>query len=166
MQYSIMGALPNPLTSEDKYRYRLWRVWNELRPTVCWVLLNPSTANATEDDPTLRKVVGFSAQWGFGAAVVVNLFAWRSTDPKGIPAMGDVAVGPENNEHIRAAVAECGVAVVVGWGSERMRGRDRAVRKLLPERVYAVKLNADGSPQHPLYVPYSSPLVLYTGTQR
>ena len=83
-----------------KYRYTLGRIWNEKAPTACWILLNPSTADERQLDPTLRRCVGFSRAWGFGSMVVVNIFAFRSPYPSNMYAALD-PVGPKNDQHIR-----------------------------------------------------------------
>ena len=65
-----------------RYRYSLWRRWEEDAPYVLWICLNPSTADAEEDDPTLRRCMGFAQDWGYGASYTANLFAWRATKPQ------------------------------------------------------------------------------------
>lgn len=64
-----------------RYRYSLRRRWADGGPPACWIMLNPSTADAEKDAPTIRRCIGFSKAWGHNALVVVNLFALRSTDP-------------------------------------------------------------------------------------
>src|SRR5262249_62207047 len=64
-----------------RYRYWLTRTWDAARPAVCWLMLNPSTADAARDDPTIRRCIGLARRWGHGGIVVVNLFAWRAPDP-------------------------------------------------------------------------------------
>src|SRR4051812_17109287 len=111
---SQRGAL---LSDDGLYRYRLWRIWEELAPVMVWVMLNPSTADADVDDPSIRKCVGFAKANGCGGIIVVNLFAWRATDPKELRAVAD-PVGPENDAHIRWAVkAPLLATVVAGWGT-------------------------------------------------
>jgi hypothetical protein len=85
------GAL---LSECGQYRYRLWRLWDALAPVMVWVLLNPSTADADTDDPTVRKCVGFARAHRYGGVVLVNLFAWRATDPKQLRIVND-PVGPK-----------------------------------------------------------------------
>ena len=121
----------------ERYRYRLDRSWGS-GPRVCWVMLNPSTADAEHDDATLRKITAYTKRWGYGSLVVVNLFAWRSKDPKALPLADDRgwarAIGPDTDKHIEAAVRESDL-VVCGWGvSVRpalMRGRDETVLSLI-----------------------------------
>jgi hypothetical protein len=64
------------------YRYALWRTWNALQPGVLFVGLNPSTADATTDDPTIRRCIGFAKRWGYGGITMANVFAYRATDPR------------------------------------------------------------------------------------
>jgi hypothetical protein len=78
-EHSGRGAL---LSEDGRYRYRLWRLWDDLAPVMVWVMLNPSTADADLDDPTIRKCIGFAKANRHGGIIVVNLFAWRATDPK------------------------------------------------------------------------------------
>jgi len=139
------------------YRYRLGRRWGSgQRGYVLWVMLNPSTADASEDDPTIRRCVGFSKAWGYDGLVVVNLFALRATDPA---ALRDdpSPIGPENDEHIQAAIRGAEL-VVAAWGADAfkaVRARAKHVGELLmhaPCKVAMLGATKDGSPRHPLYV--------------
>lgn len=139
-----------------RYRYRLDRTW-ATGPRICWVMLNPSTADADADDPTIRKITGYSRRWGFGSLVVVNLWAWRSTDPKALPFDKHDVVGPDANAYIREALDDSN-AVVCGWGCsvhKRHRARrESAVLGMIRAARHvpkALALTADGSPTHPLY---------------
>ncbi|TMF61888.1 MAG: DUF1643 domain-containing protein, partial [Chloroflexi bacterium] len=71
---AVRGAT---FSADRRYRYRLWRRWDGARPVVAFVMLNPSTADARRDDPTIRRCIGFAKSWGFGGVEVVNLFAYR-----------------------------------------------------------------------------------------
>lgn len=151
------GALFSPCR---RYRYLLWRVWDERLPTAAFVLLNPSTADEHHNDPTIERCQRRALRMGYGGLRVTNCFAWRATAPAQLLDATD-PVGPDNDEAILAACA--GAAIVVcGWGTPgRLRQRDAAVRALL--RVAGIApwcfgINADGSPKHPLYVPYAAPL--------
>lgn len=136
------------------YRYELRRVWEPDRPLLAWVMLNPSTATATEDDPTIRRCIGFAKAWSYGGIVVVNLFGLRATDSAFLKAHPD-PVGPDNDEHIRSAVEECG-AVVCAWGSHSMvSGRAADVLTALTASGVAplcLGRTTTGRPRHPLYV--------------
>lgn len=145
------GALFSPM---GRYRYRLWRRWEPERPHVVWVLLNPSTADAEQDDPTIRRCMGYARAWHFGGIEVVNLFALRGSDPKVIYEADD-PVGPENDIHLLEAALE-GELVVCAWGAHGShQGRSAAVlRGLRAIGVvpHALKLTAGGEPGHPLYL--------------
>jgi hypothetical protein len=143
---------------DGRYRYSLRRAWSD-GPAVTWVLLNPSTADARVDDPTIRRCIGFSRRWGFGALEVVNLFALRATDPKILPRAPD-PVGASNDAALRRALARSAV-VVAAWGEHgRLHGRSARVRRWLPDGALALGLNASGEPVHPLYVPGNRVAVL------
>lgn len=161
------------------YRYSLVRRWKP-GPMVLWVMLNPSTADETVLDPTLRRCLGFTQRWGhalgdFGGFVVCNLYAFQSTDPKGLwerrtvdimsPEgvwMGtmivnppDDPVGPGNDDAIREAAKACDLTIV-GWGGNAKPERERKVAQLLHDigvKPQALRLSKDGSPGHPLYLP-------------
>lgn len=157
------------------YRYLLIRsaAHRGGTPTL-WVMLNPSTADEETNDPTINKCRGFQEKWAgatryAGDLVVVNPFALRATDPRALRRHPD-PVGPDNDRHIEAAAVEviqAGGKIVVAWGAHPFaRERARYVAALL--RVYADDLwclgvTKDGSPRHPLYVPYSQPLVPWEG---
>lgn len=139
-----------------KYRYVLHRGWDVKKPTLVWVMLNPSTATAKVDDATIRRCVAFGRALGYGAVTIVNLFAYRSTNPRRLSKARD-AVGPSNALYIIAASAARDV--IVAWGKPspfvRRSGQIERVYDLLKERAKSIKClatNADGSPKHPLYV--------------
>lgn len=156
------GAL---LSEDGRYRYRLWRLWDELTPVMVWVMLNPSTADADVDDPTIRKCIGFAKAHHFGGIIVVNLFAWRATDPKELPKVPD-PIGPDNDRHILwACTAPLMLNVVAGWGANKFASKQRAGRvKMLIQSgarrdIKCFRRSENGTPWHPLYLPYTSPLV-------
>ncbi|MCW8140634.1 MAG: DUF1643 domain-containing protein [Planctomycetota bacterium] len=146
------------------YRYTLERHWDRSRGHALLVLLNPSTADATQDDPTLRRGVGFAEEWGYGGVVFVNLFAFRSTDPRALKNAVD-PVGPDNDGHLLAQAARAST-IVLAWGAHgTLLQRDRHVLRLLTEGGHAKLMTfgttANGSPRHPLYVAKGTPLVKY-----
>jgi hypothetical protein len=135
------------------YRYRLWRQWDDALPRLGFILLNPSTADATADDPTLRRCLGFARLWGYGAIEVGNLFALRATLPRTLFAAAD-PVGPYNDEALRDLVARV-QALVVGWGNGgRWRQGAAAVTAagVLPAATLCLGYTRHGQPHHPLYV--------------
>jgi hypothetical protein len=137
------------------YRYRLSRTWDPSGPTVAFVMLNPSTADADVLDPTVRRCVGFALAWGFGSLEVVNLFAFRATDPRDL-VRADAPVGPANDRAILDATSTAD-RVVVAWGARGVhQGRAADVVGLLdtaPVRPLSLGTTRDGHPRHPLYVP-------------
>lgn len=148
-----------------RYRYRLTRTWEASKPVLGVGMLNPSTADGEQDDPTIRKVVGFADRWGFGGILIANLFAWRATDPKALRGVID-PIGPENDLRI-AEVAAATHQFVAGWGALNgppwLRHRaDRVLRGLTETvDVYAFRITSKGMPEHPLYLPGDLHPVLY-----
>jgi hypothetical protein len=143
------GAVLDPTGA---YRYRLWRRW-AAGPSVLFVLLNPSTADAERDDPTVRRCMAFARRWGFGAVEIVNLFALRTAVPRRLRAAPD-PVGPDNDRHI-ALTARRADLIVAGWGAAgAYLGRSTAVAGLLRRQapLYCLGRTACGQPRHPLYV--------------
>ena len=145
------GALFSPC---KRYRYRLWRIWDERFPAVNFICLNPSTADETANDPTVTRLMRRADQLGYGALVVTNLFAFRATDPRDMKAATD-PVGPDNDGHIVNVARSCAL-VVCGWGSHgAYRGRAGEVRKLLAGiPLTCLRTGKNGEPCHPLYLNY------------
>lgn len=146
--------------SEDRrYRYTLWRQWGDLfipdNKFVAFCCLNPSTADETLDDPTIRRCVGFSKRWGYSAFCMVNLFAFRATDPNDMKLAQD-PIGPDNNEWIQR-IAEQSSLFICGWGCHgSWRKRDaEVISRLKMGAVPLMKLGSltqEGYPRHPLYL--------------
>lgn len=146
------------------YRYLLERDVDPLLGggTVAFVLLNPSTADETTDDPTLRRCIGFARRLGYAHLSVVNLFAWRTSDPLDLPRAAD-PVGPENDYWIELACRSADI-VVAGWGVHgSWRERDREVAGMLkPLELRCLGRTRDGAPKHPLYLLGLTPLEPWT----
>lgn len=149
------GALfsPKPLA----YRYMLYRIWNDQLPYVMFCGLNPSTADETTDDPTIRREVAFAKAWGFGGLIKVNAYGYRSTDPKGLRDPVD-PVGPDNDLAIKVYAREC-VLFVAAWGNNIDEKRSFELRSMLNlqgVKVHALKQTKSLQPAHPLYLPATS----------
>ncbi len=148
-----------------RYRYHLSRDWVPNGRRAVFVMLNPSTADAERDDPTIRKCTGFADRWGCGGYDVVNLYAYRATKPAELWRAAD-PIGPDNIEHILAACCPPeGVApvhVVCAWGVHAQESHAAYVVTLL--QSYGASLRAlsrtrDGQPGHPLMLSYDRPLL-------
>src|SRR5687768_14620957 len=142
----------------ERYRYRLWRVWDKSKPRICFVMLNPSTADENQLDPTVSRCKKRAEVLGYGGLEVVNIFALRSTDPKALYEVDD-PVGPDNLLAIHDAVKGSGIAICA-WGThgafgEAGRGIKEVLQFIFPSKTHYLKLNSDGSPAHPLHLPYS-----------
>lgn len=132
-----------------KYRYALWRRWAD-SPQVLFVMLNPSTANATDDDPTIRRCIGYAKAWGYGSLAVANLFALRSTDPKVIKRSA-APIGPDNDQWIQKLASESEMAVAA-WGAPgTYLKRSEEVAQLIPG-FYVLGFTKAGQPLHPLFL--------------
>lgn len=146
-----------------QYRYLLCRDWGlfgQSNLQIAWIMLNPSTADAYQDDPTIRRCKAFSELWGYGRLVVVNLYALRSTDPKKLFSHSD-PVGPRNEEYIKRVVQESQL-VVAAWGAFKL-GVPDAIRRVLSDKVlWCLGTTKQGHPRHPLYVKSSTEKEIYT----
>lgn len=134
-----------------KYRYSLWREWDASKGYVMFIGLNPSTADETLDDPTIRRCMAFARAWGYGALCMTNLFAYRSTDPY---EMQEIAfpIGADNNMVLLELAADAAI-VVAAWGVHGThRGRNEEVKRIIPCLHY-LRLTKDNHPGHPLYLP-------------
>ncbi len=139
-----------------RYRYRLWRAWSEAPPAV-FVMLNPSTADEIDNDPTVERCERRARALGFGGLRVANIFALRSTDPAALYDHDD-PVGPENDAAIVESVVGAGLVVCAWGGHGNLHQRGEKVLHLLRSTgvtPHYLRLNKDGTPKHPLYVGYA-----------
>lgn len=148
----------------DCGRYRWWlrRSWTyqNLEGTkrgkgvVCFVMLNPSTADGTQDDPTIRRCILFAQSWGYDTLSVRNLFPWRATDPKELFNATTVTGGHRGDIELLAAMTAD--LVVAAWGAGVPFDRDVEAMKLFEafpnKEIYCLGLTKHGKPRHPLYV--------------
>ncbi|NEQ99153.1 MAG: DUF1643 domain-containing protein [Cyanothece sp. SIO2G6] len=155
------------------YRYGLWRRWDFEQPLLLFIGLNPSTADAVTNDPTIRRCIGFARSWGYGGMMVTNLFAYRATRPQELRQVTD-PIGPETDEWI-VRLCQCVVdstwsittrsittshsdtRVMAIWGNAgAWWGRDRTIlnliRPIIPQ-LYCLSVTKRGQPAHPLYLP-------------
>jgi hypothetical protein len=143
------GAVFDPTGA---YRYVLWRRWDAFRPGVTFVMLNPSTADADRDDPTIRRCLGFARAWGFGGLLVVNLFALRAASPRTLRTAPD-PIGPRNDGFLARAARDAHT-LIVAWGDGGvLGGRGEAVLRRLPQIPFCLGTTRAGQPRHPLYLP-------------
>lgn len=144
------------ISSDRLYRWRLWRSWGDLRHRCAFVMLNPSTADATVDDPTIRRCITFAKDWGYDGIEVVNLFARRATNPAELRRI-DYPIGESNNEAIERAALSCD-RIICAWGNHgALLRRGIRVLKLLRgvtrrQEIMALTVTKEGHPGHPLYL--------------
>lgn len=136
-------TVPSPYLDGQEFKGR----------TILFVGLNPSMADHTQDDPTVRRLVGFARAWGYDRLLICNLFSIISSEPKTLGLVKD-PIGPDNDGYLRAAVAASSL-VLAGWGRfAQARERVQAIMDmgLLGPEIYCLGRNNDGSPKHPLYL--------------
>lgn len=142
------------LSPDGMYRYELVRMWGTGRRHILWLMLNPSIADDTIDDPTIRRCIGFTSDWGYDAFTVVNLYAFRSTSPLRLRHAAD-PVGPENWRSIRMAAAHAQL-IICAWGHAGPQpDRPAAVVNDLvahgfKDRLRRLGTRKNGQPRHPL----------------
>ena len=154
------------------YRYSLTREWT---PTIfspyaeimrcVFIGLNPSTADAEKDDPTIRRCIGFARRFGCSSLEMVNLFAYRATNPRELQSsrLRKNVYGPENSRHIIEA-ARRGIYIIAAWGRPRwdfVRATAETVIKMLELRkifLHCLGKTSEGFPRHPLYLPKDAKL--------
>jgi hypothetical protein len=170
MVYFKTGAVISP---DSRYRYMLMREWRDsARPSshateehgstpVVFIMLNPSTANAEEDDPTIRKCVGFARRWGYEKMIAINLFAYRATFPNELynahTVEGIDLLGPQYGDYLDMVFSEPAY-VVAAWGNHgSLLNRNTIMMQHLRQReikLWCLGVNRDGSPKHPLMPAY------------
>lgn len=145
------------------FRYTLWRNFVMDPKDAClWIMLNPSTADESTDDPTVRRCQQFSRAWGFDSCQVVNIFAYRSRDPNVLPDVSD-PIGPENDDVLRREAAAAS-KIICAWGvNGSVNGRSTQLRVLLSAfECWCFGLTKNREPLHPLYQPAKIALVRWT----
>ena len=141
------------LSDDRAYRYFLWRQWNKDKSMVVFIGLNPSTADEENNDPTITRCENFALKWGYGGLWMLNIFAFRATDPHRMKAAPD-PVGPDNDAYILKVAAKAGL-ILATWGNHgEYMDRGKAVIELLHEfdLNYLGTLTKGGHPRHPLYL--------------
>ncbi len=142
------------------YRYSLTRSWNEALPRVLFVMLNPSTADAYRDDPTIRRCIGFAKSWGYGRLDVCNIFAYRTTFPNELLHVTDPC-GVKNLSTLKRYAVKAD-KIICAWGNGRL------IKRLMPNqspiqlldsvksKLHYLELSKDYTPRHPLYIKSST----------
>lgn len=138
------------IVSKDKmYRYELSRSWDSEKPYVMFIMLNPSTADASKDDPTIRRCINFAKSWDYGGIFVGNLYAYRTTHPKELKQIANPC-GSENITHL-ISMARRSAIVVCAWGNNK--GIPQNITKIFYyKRLYYIEKSVNGTPKHPLYL--------------
>lgn len=150
--------------SDRDYRYTLTRTWDAEKPTLAWIMLNPSTADETEDDPTIRRCIGYAKDWGYGSIEVANLFALRATNPDELREHPN-PVGGANDVHLRK-VCRNAAKVIAAWGANGgFQDRAREVASMIDVDLYALDTTKEGHPVHPLYQPSDAEPELWSGAE-
>lgn len=145
------------LSQDGRYRYFLSRNLNFEGPIVVFIGLNPSTADATHDDPTIRRCMSFAKQWDARELWMVNLFGYRSTSPNVLKQVQD-PVGPDNDQWLNTAVEKADI-VVASWGNHStLMGRGETIKARHSGKLHALRVTRLGMPNHPLYIPSNETL--------
>lgn len=141
------------ISDDGLYRYVLGRRWDYSLPECVFIMLNPSTADASQDDPTIRRCISFARSFGCGSLLVGNLYAFRATDPRDLFS-ADEPTGGERNDKALTELFTRGAVIVAAWGAHAKAERVAEVRRLPgADRLSALATTKDGAPRHPLYVP-------------
>lgn len=145
-----------------KYRYFLTRKIDDTKKPLCFIMLNPSTATEEQNDPTVERCQRRALSAGYGGIIILNLFAYRATDPKDMKVQAD-PVGPHNDRFIDEALhdSKYGILdIVCGWGCHGTHmDREKAVLEMFAKyqiQPKALEWTKAGHPKHPLYIPYSA----------
>lgn len=160
------------LSTDTRYRWILWRHWDDTLPALGWIMLNPSTADATTDDPTIRRCIGFAKRDGYGGIRVANLYGLRATDPAELLDADDPIGQPDGTrpgtqyDPWSYLIFAC-TDVVLAWGAVHRLLRDRADQVAAYDWSHKLCLGATkhGQPRHPLYVKADQPLSPWEATR-
>lgn len=159
---SVAGA---KFDESGTHRYQLWRIWNSSKPLVLFIMLNPSTADASKNDPTVRRLIRFAMDHGYGGFYVGNLFSYISPYPTDLLHLNPLDYQCSANDKILADMAEKTKDVVFAWGNNAAIGwfkdRNDAIVKKFPNAL-CFELSSIGMPKHPLYLSSTCQLKSYS----
>lgn len=145
------------ISSDEKYRWWLFRCWSVRLPLIIWIMMNPSTADHTKNDPTILKVIRYSKRWGHGAVLVLNIHAFRTSRPENLPQKLRAAVGRSNDWWIKTIfrfAARKDIPVICAWGVKH-KERGCQVRALADEAglpLMCLELSLNDEPKHPRFL--------------
>lgn len=145
------------MSADGRFRYYLVRRWKTLGPNICFIMLNPSSANQQDNDPTINRCMDFSRRWGYSGLVVVNAFAFRSTNPARLK--NEILYVGAMNDYFISDTIRSSDKTVCAWGTHEIVEKrakkigDLLDREGLSDKLYCLGLTSNGSPRHPLYVP-------------
>ncbi len=132
------------------YRYELWRIWENSKNYCMFIGLNPSIADETLNDPTVRRCIDYAQRWGYGALCMTNIFAYRATDPNVMMKIEE-PIGFDNDRTLKTLSSAAGI-VIAAWGKHGSHiNRGKQIIDMIPS-LHCLKRNGDGSPAHPLYL--------------
>lgn len=155
----LFGSKSADFSPCRNYRYTLWRWWDESKPYVMFIGLNPSTADEIEDDPTIRRCVNFAKSWGYGGFCMTNLFAIRATKPKTMLAHNQ-PIGFDNDKWIDSIAKNAGI-IIAAWGAHGGHiNRDKEIMARF-ENLKCFEILKSGKPKHPLFVKSNKTLLDY-----
>lgn len=152
-------------SADRLHRLKLWRQWDTMKPAALFVMLNPSLADETTLDPTVRKCIGFATRWGYGKLWVGNLYTWISPYPEQIVQREAAAIAPGADQALLEMV-EAVDLVIAAWGAQPwLTQRAHDVSRLLvsAKPLWCLGKTKDGWPRHPLYRSYEAALEPYAG---
>lgn len=140
-----------------KYRWWLWRRWSNILPLCIWIMMNPSTADHRKNDPTIFKIMRYSSRWGFGAALILNIYAFRSSRPENLPQVISEAIGWRNYWWIKTLfryAVKRSVPVICAWGVKH-GDRGCQVRRMAVDsglQLLCLEVALNGEPKHPRFL--------------
>lgn len=143
-------------SDDRKHRFKLWRIWQPEPRMIVFIGLNPSTADETTNDPTVRRCINYARRWGYGGMFMANIFAYRATDPADMKAAAD-PIGEHNDSFLNSMVAECETAVAC-WGTHGAHRERHAEVTGFLSGLKCFGKTKEGFPRHPLYLPNTAQL--------
>lgn len=134
------------------HRYVLWRRWGDVKSENLMMVigLNPSTADETEDDPTIRRCIRFAKDWGYDGLIMMNAYGFRATDPRDMQAASD-PIGPGNDEAFMRYRSQVSM-IIAAWGVHCSLEREAQVCKNIDRQIHCLGKTKHGRPKHPLYI--------------